>query len=349
MSGNKIAPSKYDVESYDSTGVVKLLWFFPAFRRWYVSWINRVLPRVSQITLDRNRVFVFPSSRGLLFVLCAFCVFIAGTNYSNNLILGLGFLLFSIFVVGIWQCFVNILGLTVISGGAEPIFLGERAHFNISLRRPGDKTLYALNLLWPGSSNHLVNLDSEKQQTVLVDIKPAQRGIFYPPRLTVETRFPLGTIRCWSHVALNTFCVVYPKPLENSVYLGAGHEGSKGEEINFQSNEELYELKKYEEGDKLNHVAWKSFSKGQGLQTKHFAGFQDEAIWLDWSAFNDLEHELKLSYICYWVLKFDQEQRPYGVDIPGVNIEPALGHKHLEKCLHALATFDSDFNGEVGV
>ncbi len=338
---NKSAYSKYDVEAYDSTGLVKLMWAIPAFRRWYVSWINRMLPRVQHITLNRNRVFVFPTARGLLFVICAMCVFLAGTNYSNNLILASGFLLFSMFVVTIWHSFLNILGLTISAGGAEPIFSGEYAHFKVSLKRQGNASLFAIKLLWPASPETLTNIENGQQTTVEVQIKPKQRGYFYPPRLTVETRFPFGIIRCWSHVALATRCVVYPKPLQNSVYLGGGHEGQHGDDINFQSNEELYELKKYQDGENLNHIAWKNYSKGQGLFSKQFAGYQDEAIWLDWQAFNEFEHELKISYLCYWVLKFDRENRRYGLSIPGYALEPNVGDNHRKQCLHALATFDA--------
>lgn len=333
--------SPYQIDSYDSTGLVKTLWVFPPFRRWYVNWINRVLPRVKQLTLDRNRLFIFPTGRGLLFVILAFCVFLAGTNYSNNLILGLGFLLFSLFVVTIWHSFLNLLGLSITAGGADAIFLGEYAHFKITLKRPDNKSKYALRFAWPNSFDTFVNLDDEQQKIVSVQIKPQARGYFFPPRLTVETKFPFGTIRCWSHVALDTFCIVYPTPLENTVYLGEGHEGQHGDELNYQSNEELYELKKFEDGDNLNHVAWKSYSKGFGLSTKRFAGFQDEAIWLNWLAFNEFPHEVKVSYLCYWVLKFEKENRRYGLDIPGIKLAPDVGDTHLKQCLTALATFDA--------
>lgn len=332
------------IESYDTTGLVKTLWFFPWFRRWYINWINRVLPRVNSITLDRKRVFVFPSARGLLFVICSFCVFLAGTNYSNNLILASGFLLLSLFVVTVWHSFLNILGLTVQAGGAEPVFLGEQAQFRIILKRPGDKALFAIKLLWPNSPATMVNIDDEHHKSVKVKITPTQRGYFYPPRLTVETRFPFGTIRCWSHIALDTYCVVYPKPIANSVYLGEGHEGKQGDVMNYQSNEEFYDLKKYEDGDNLTHVAWKSFSKGLGLRSKRFAGYQDESVWLDWQSFNTYEHELKISYLCYWVLRFDKENRRYGLELPGFKIEPDVGEQHRKQCLHALATFDTELN-----
>lgn len=343
------AYSQYDIESYEGSGLLKFFWFFPWFRRWYVSWINRMLPRVGQITLNRNRVFVFPTARGLLFVICAVCVFIAGTNYSNNLILGTGFLLFSLFMVTIWHSFLNMLGLTIIAGGAEPVFLGEYAQFNLGLKRPEGKPFYALKFKWPNASETMTNVDDDQHKNVKVVIKPQQRGYFYPPRLTVETRFPFGIIRCWSHVALATRCIVYPTPIENDVYLGDGHEGQHGDELNFQSNEEFYELKKYQDGDNLNHVSWKSFSKGLGLRTKHFAGFQDEAIWLDWNNFGSYEHELKLSYICYWLLRFENENRRYGLDIPGVTIQPDVGENHLKLCLNALATFDARNVNEEGV
>jgi|GEM_PF-79161 len=325
---------------YDVEGVVKILWVFPPLRRWYIRWVNRVLPRVKTITLNRHRVFVFPSLHGFLFIMSAFCVFLAGTNYSNNLILALSFLLFGIFIVSIWQSFSNFLGLSIAAGGAEPIFLGETAHFKVSLTTPANKSFYAINLFWPKSSNTLFNIESETQKTVEVQIKPNRRGYFSPPRLSIETRFPLGSVRCWSHVALDTHCVVYPKPIKNDVYLGTAHEGMLGDEINHQGNEEFYQLQNYQDGENLSRVDWKSYSKGQGLMTKHFVSYQDRAIFLDYENFGDYAHELKLSYLCYWVLKFNEQNKPFGLVLPGVEIPVNHGKAHLNTCLFSLATFD---------
>jgi len=347
MSARKRGYERYDVEAYDSTGLVKTLWVFPYFRRWYVNWINQILPRVPQITLDRNRVFVFPTLQGFAFIISAFCVFLAGTNYANNLLLAMGFLLFSIFIVTIWHSFLNILGLTIKAGNAAPVFLGEHALFKITLKRPGKQKFYAIKLLWPKSLETFVNIDEDQQVHIEVQSYPLARGRFYPPRLTVETRFPFGIIRCWSHVSLETSCVVYPKPLENDIYLGEGQEGQFGEEVNFQNSEDFYELKKFQEGDNLNHVAWKAYSKGMGLRTKTFASYNDDAIWLKWENFESYEYETRLSFLCYWVLAFHNQKRLFGLDLPGVLIEPDFGEEHKSKCLAALALFDEKIDERI--
>lgn len=338
---------RYDVEAYDSTGLVKTLWVFPVFRRWYVSWINQILPRVAQITLDRNRVFVFPTLQGFAFVVCAFCVFLAGTNYGNNLLLAMGFLLFSIFIVTIWHSFLNILGLTIKAGNANPVFSGEHALFKITLRRAGKAKLYAIKLLWPNCLETIVNIDEDQQVHVDVQAFPLARGRFYPPRLTVETRFPFGIIRCWSHVSLETSCVVYPMPIENDLYLGEGQEGQFGEDVSFQNSEDFYELKKFQQGDNLNHVAWKAYSKGMGMRTKTFASYNDDAIWLKWENLLAYEYEIRLSFLCYWVLTFHNQKRLFGLELPGIRIEPDFGEQHKSLCLSALALFDEMIDEKV--
>lgn len=332
-------PDYYNVESYDASGIVKTLWFFKPFRRWYINWMNRVLPRVKQITLDRNRVFVFPAREGLMFLMCALAVFLGGTNYENNLILGLGFLLFSVFLVTIWHTFFNLLGLTLSAGSALPVFNGEVALFKVTLKRPHTRMLHALNIYWPLSKSVLVDIDKDEASIVELGIVTNKRGRFEPPRLTVDTRFPLGLIRCWTHVALDMSCIVYPKPIENNIYISDGSEGQFGTKINHESNDDFYELKKYQNGDALSHVAWKSYSKGLGMMTKAYAGYLEEAIWLDWDDFDQIDDEKRLSYLAYWVLQCHRSSRVFGLKLPGNNIAPSSGEDHKETCLLALALY----------
>ena len=49
--------------------------------------------------------------------------------------------------------------------------------------------------------------------------------------------------------------------------------------------------------------------------------------------------EVCLSHLCRKVLEFHQEQRQFGLKLPGKVIEPGKGEAHQARCLQALALF----------
>jgi uncharacterized protein (DUF58 family) len=60
---------------------------------------------------------------------------------------------------------------------------------------------------------------------------------------------------------------------------------------------------------------------------------------LDWDMFPALGIEQRLSHLCYWVLAFEVRNEEYGLRIPGVVIEPAVGEAHRDKVLKELAVY----------
>ena len=49
--------------------------------------------------------------------------------------------------------------------------------------------------------------------------------------------------------------------------------------------------------------------------------------------------EQRLSYLCHWVLEFDSSGEEYGLRLPNVVLQPAVGEKHRERVLKELALF----------
>ncbi len=95
----------------------------------------------------------------------------------------------------------------------------------------------------------------------------------------------------------------------------------------------------YQPGDSLRHIAWKAFSRGQGLYTKSFVGQSTETVSLDWALFRGADTEHKLSRLCDMVIKAHNLNLKYGLKLPGVTIEPDKGSIHKHRCLKALSLF----------
>ena len=65
-------------------------------KRWS-AWISRRLPPSAKVTLGHKGIFILPSAFGLVWLALVVLLYLFGTNYQNNLVIGLSLLLASIF------------------------------------------------------------------------------------------------------------------------------------------------------------------------------------------------------------------------------------------------------------
>jgi len=88
----------------------------------------------------------------------------------------------------------------------------------------------------------------------------------------------------------------------------------------------------------LKSVHWRSFAKGQPLQTRLFSSLADRRLWLDWNLVNG-DQEQRLSKLCYWVLEAAKGPDEYGLRLPGIAIAPGRGEEHRQVLLRQLALY----------
>ncbi|HET8729936.1 MAG TPA: hypothetical protein VFM34_02355, partial [Moraxellaceae bacterium] len=69
-------------------------------KRWQ-SWLNRRIPRRTEVVLDQRRIFIFLTRQGGLAGVLVSALFVGGLNYANNLLLATSFFLSSLFVITI--------------------------------------------------------------------------------------------------------------------------------------------------------------------------------------------------------------------------------------------------------
>ena len=178
------------------------------------------------------------------------------------------------------------------------------------------------------------------QTEVRVFTSARRRGNFKAPYLRVTTYFPLGLARAWSIVDLELYCLVYPKPIPFQLdQFNAGVSGNDDSAVSTAGSEDFYGLRDYVPGDPLRQVAWKNVARGQGMQVKQFVDYVDSKVWLDWDMFYGFSTEERLSRLCYCVLQLSQRQTPFGLKLPGIEIEPDSGPAHRKKLLRTLALF----------
>lgn len=301
--------------------------------RWR-RWLDRRIPPARRVTLNQGNLFVFPSREGGGYLLMAGLVWIGATNFQNNLVLALCFLLLAVFFVAIHQTFANLSGLSLRYVSAEPVFAGSAAHCVVELVSATDRQQIALG--WPGAADSLVSPSGRVPEAVGLTVTPPRRGRFRPGRFRLESRYPLGLVRCWTWLDLQVELLVYPRPLPHEGVLAADSAlDDQGERV--AGIEDFFALRAYVPGDALGGVAWKHYAAGRGLLVREQVDYRGTDLWLDFLALPDADPEARLSKLCYSALELGAQNRPYGLRLPGRHIEPATGDGHLRQVLEALA------------
>jgi uncharacterized protein (DUF58 family) len=311
-------------------------------RRFY-RWIDQRSPRASQVQLNRNNLYIFPNITGLLYLAITLVIWLLGTNYQNNLILGLSYLLVSIFVVSILHAFANLAGINVRVVGARSAFAGDPAAFILELSCINKAGCDNLQLRWqhgmPSSETQIVTLNHNEPQHVIVRAQSQQRGYLRPGRLLVQSRFPLGIIRCWTWLNLDATALIYPAPVITDEPHAQASDGREEGGASQRGGDDFSGLRDYQVGDPIKHIAWKQYAQDKGLFTKEYEAFFSAEKWLDWDSLSQPQ-ELRLSGLCYWALDYERRQIPYGLRLPGLSLAPALGEHHQQAVLTALAEFN---------
>ncbi len=308
-------------------------------RRRFREWVNRRIPPARSVTLDQKRIFIFPSRAGLFFGLSLLVMLMAAINYQNNMSYALTFLLATLFIIATLHTFANLSGLTIRALKAEPAFPGQVTEFNVLVEKGKKRDHFALHLQWPDSTDALINLVDDDRVKVRLHTTVGQRGWYSPGRLLLESTYPLGLLRCWTWVDLDLYALVYPQPLASAELPGLATDKPDGASVPVSGSDDFYGFRDYRRGDSLRQIHWKGLAKGQSVQTKQYAAYADRSVWLDWDMFPSLGIEQRLSHLCYWVLAFEARNEEYGLRIPGVVIDPAVGETHRDRVLKELAVY----------
>ena len=311
------------------------------FRARWLRWLDRRLPPARSVTLNHRKLFVLPTAAGAGLLLVIFLLWLLGTNYENNLVLALAFLLVGLLVILPVHTFANLSGLRLQLLDTYPAFAGDYGQAKLALSKTGKRNHERIQLVWPPEEGVLTDVltDGEAREVRLA-LPLLQRGRIKAPRIHIQSRFPLGLFRCWSWVDLDAEFLVYPQPRSAGPLPYGASAGEGDQQQSFSGGgDDFAGLKTYQPGDSLRHVAWKQYAGGRDLYSKEYASGSDTRLWLDWDLLAGRDVETRLSNLCAWVLDAERAQVPYGIRIPGQTIAPGLGPAHRQTVLSLLALF----------
>ena len=280
-----------------------------------------------------------PTRYGWIFIVVIFGMLAGSVNYNNNLGFLFTFLLGSMGMISLAHSFRNFSGLQIESVQTWPVFAKQRAVFQFHVSETAFQRI-AIRFKLPGSEITVVDLAPHIKNRVAVSMPAKKRGVISPEWLELDTLYPFGLVQFQIRFDLNIGCVVYPKPVP--VHQLTTHELLRAHAAEGDSNagaNDFTGLRSYQNGDPIQHIFWKAYSRGQGLVVKEFSGNEVPALFFSWHKLRAENVEKKLSLLCAMILKAHGLKLRYGVNLPGKKIVPNRDERHKHRCLQALALF----------
>lgn len=304
--------------------------------------LKRRYVRTGELRLSRERIFILPTTHGLVFALAIVIMLMGALNYNNSLAFLLTFLLGGVGLIATFHTYRNVSELVVQPLRATPTFAGQLARFTVMVDNRDGPARYAVAIKVHPRHPVLVDLDADSITPVEIRVPTKQRGTLALGIVTVETRFPLGIYHAWSYVKSDLHCLVYPAPATTGRLPLPSADERGGQVSQAQpGTDDFLGFRNYHAGDSTRHIYWKGLARGQCLLTKQFNRPQSRELWLNWESAPGLDTEQKLSHLCRWVLDAHDAHLLYGLRLPGTLIPPGSGEGHKHRCLETLALFEA--------
>ncbi|MDM7861178.1 DUF58 domain-containing protein [Alteromonas sp. ASW11-36] len=313
-----------------------------AWRKRMDDWLNRRIPAAHKQQLDLRSIFILPSRFGWLYLLLCISLFVLGTNYQNNLMLILCFVMLAILLINLHASYWNFARLCLMLKAIPPGYANSQvtAKLHLNAAEHQKSASGEIRVSTFGDDEYQV-IDADCVQSVDLKLQLPERGIHRLPRLTIESFFPLGLYRCWTHLDFNTHLVVFPAPqrCELKLYALPDENEQEGSLVAQPGTEDFEGLRRYVVGDNLNRVAWKHVAKQQQWLSKNFESYASVSGFLKLPMVDAVNLEQELAKLAHQINVCSQQNVSFGLDLGGQKLAPATGEAHRIKCLTALAAY----------
>ncbi len=302
------------------------------------NWLFHRHGTEAALVFTHRRIFTLPSRAGWLFTLMLVALLLASINYQLSLGYGLSFWVASMAWVSLHVGYANLAGLRLHSAQASPVFCGEMAVFEFQAEDTRQRARYALRVSC-GANESRFHIEPGAQHHHVFLSPTTQRGWHPAPRVTIDSRYPLGLWRVWSYWQPAAHCLVYPRPEDSPPPLPSAQNGDDSGPSRDTGQEAFDYVRAYQPGDSMRRIAWKTAARtdGEVLASKMFAGAGAGECWFEWSNTGTPDQEHAISRLTAWVLQAHARGLRYGLRLPTQKIAPDHGAEHRDACLKALA------------
>lgn len=300
---------------------------------------GRDTPVRGPVYLPHRRIYILPTRAGIAFAVALLLMLIGSINYQLSLGYMMTFLLAGMGTVAMLHTYRNLVHVRIDTGRIEGAFAGGAARFHLHLHNPGHYERIAIEIQ-SGGTVARCDIRPRDDGVALLAIAGARRGWLALPRLTVQTRYPLGLFRAWAYAHPDARALIYPRPDDAPLPPPEIVPAHGGVTSAARGNDDFQGLRAYQAGDSLRQIAWKSAAHSETLQTKVFSGQGTTRLWFDYARLpREMDMEARLSRLTGHVLRAAEAGATYGLRLPQRTIEPAAGEAHRDACLRALALY----------
>jgi len=294
-------------------------------------YLDKRQPAADQVTLVQKLIFILPTRYGWWFILLIMLLYLLGTNYQNNLILLLCYLLLSLFLLSIVLTYHNMSGLKLQCARPAEGFAGEKITPLLSLVSEKQHLMLNFSLV----QHHEQVLLTQFSAGVHLVLPTTHRGLFKLPRVKISSQYPFGLWRAWSYVALTQHYWVYPAPDSHT----SPTEDAQNEEKPYQPISGGDMLSPYQSGDSIRHLVWKRLARDplNPVVRQHYTAPQAEPSWVVIPALSGDALERALRKASHRLLTLEKTGERYGLKLAGNTLPQSNGPAHLQRCLQALA------------
>lgn len=323
------------------------------FQKHFERWLVSRIPSQQEHQLNSRNIMIYPTRFGLAYLGFVVLVFLLGTNYQNNIILLLSYLLASLFISVMLHSFYNFSQLRFYSMAKQQGYAEELLYFVIKIIT--EKKHYDINVHFSDKTlnNQVVKLALCPQGSYELRLvyKSLQRGKYWLGRVTVYSEYSLGLFKSKSILDFGHYAIIYPKAksLITGQYqlLAQADESSidNYQSTNYIGTDDFLELKSFVRGESKARTAWKQLAKGQGHYSKHYQASQSQLQWLKLSEMPSNDVEIQLAYLSFLIGELTASNQSFGLELfpdmrnESMNIPPNSGFQHQQACLTALALY----------
>ncbi len=287
--------------------------------------------------LSPGRVYILPTRAGLTLIALVAGMLLGSVNYGLAMGYLFTFLLLGLLASTLFATWRNVVGLTVLSAQAQPVFAGDPLSFHLRLDAGRGKARHAIGLALGDGQAAYVRLAAGDPCEVVLETLARRRGRQPMGMVRIFSEYPLGLFQAWALVQPKVWALVWPRPGGGPPLPDTGQGEAGDGQTRRRGTEDFDGLRAYERGEHPARIAWKSLARFEQALVKGFVSPRPQALWLTWEATRGLDAEARLSLLARWVLEADRRGLPYGLRLPGSSLAPGLGLAHRHRCLTALA------------
>lgn len=300
-------------------------------------------------TLDRRRVYIFPTCYGLMLAVLLVAILLGSINYDNALGYLLSFLLGGLFLIGMLHTYRNLVGLSLRELETTPVFAGEPARFVVGLDNREGQPRYELEVAHAprrrdrtgaASPTPALRIAAGEIGYAVVVRPSSRRGWLDCGRIRITSVFPLGMLRAWAYFTPATACLVYPAPAGSQPLPYELTPEPSTAPSAATGTDDFAGLRAYSPGDSTRAIDWKTLARSQELLVKRFRGGGRPQLRLRWEMVAAIPGlEARLSQLARWVIEAETAGAQYSLELPHTTVTPGSGRTHAAQCLRQLALY----------